>query len=103
MALTSGGLSFNEEEVFALLVQTQWEFGSLGSNGAGDLIRKAHEDLLDSTFTLKMLEVIQTKVEENQKKWSDPFTLCCFTSIALRILEIGNVSQQRTRCGMRGR
>ncbi|XP_035705453.1 uncharacterized protein LOC118434914 [Folsomia candida] len=89
LALTNDSLSWKAEEVFMLICQSQFQYGK--STSSDGIVREAHQGLSDTIFATEILQILEDKIDSNEKKWSDPYTLCSLVAIAGRLLEIGTI------------
>lgn len=78
-------LSFEKEDVLALVMQTLWECEERGEYG---FVREAHIDYRDDKFCTAMIELLENFVEQQKNNWTHPFKILTATLIAVRIIEI---------------
>ncbi|XP_031635809.1 uncharacterized protein LOC116348812 isoform X2 [Contarinia nasturtii] len=78
-------LSFENESVLALIMQTLWECGVSGNDGS---TRESHIDFRDPKFCSAMIELLLKFVSQQRNNWRHPFKLLIVTLIAVRAYEI---------------
>lgn len=78
-------LSFENESVMSLIMQTIWETGISGDVGN---IRESHEDLQCIKFTRVMIQLLNKFTEQQKHNWGQPLKLLMVVLIAVRIFEV---------------
>ncbi|XP_055325640.1 uncharacterized protein LOC129579505 [Sitodiplosis mosellana] len=82
-------LSFEREDVLALVMQTLWE---CEVSGDGDFVREAHIDFRDDKFCGAIIELLGKFVEQQKNNWTHPFKILIVALIAVRAFEINETN-----------
>ncbi|XP_031637089.1 uncharacterized protein LOC116349684 [Contarinia nasturtii] len=80
-------LSLEQSSVLSLVIQTLWEAGIAGDDGA---IRESHTDFNDSKFAAAMIELLDKFCEQQKKNWVHPNKLLIAALIAVRVFEMND-------------
>lgn len=85
--IATEGLSFEKEDVLALVMQSLWE---CEASGEGGFVRESHIDLRDPKFCDAMIDLLETVFVQQTNNWMHPFKLLTLTLIAVRAFEIND-------------
>lgn len=87
-------LSFENESVLALVIQTLWECGVIGE---ADATRESHADFADVKFCDTMITLLAKFVDQHRDNWVHPFKLLTATLVAIRAFEINRDEELANR------
>lgn len=85
--IETDALSFDQNSVLSLILQTIWETGITGETG---FLRESHDDLNNPKFVLEMVDLLNRYTDKQKKNWIHPIKLLIAAFMTVRIYEIND-------------